>query len=301
MNRCLHCYKELVEGEANYHLHCCESLFGATTPSTLPYSAEQIAQIADRPLTPVPLSCFELSTSTLSGEVEQSSCDPFFERFTIYAEGGVVADLTMKLAEALHIVTAPHTLVRLDDGSLRYAIRRVDVTTSGVRIPMEDISQISELSFEERYEGSYEQLMTLIEECSSVNRIDVNNLWEQVVFAWVCGDSDFNLTQIALYEPYAGICSLAPLRFATSHALFDGAKLGAMALEINRKRVGIKRIDLEAAMRESGLKGRAINIIFKKIVAAKPRFMERVDESLLDADQKLSYKKLLEAQIKTLE
>lgn len=301
MNRCLHCYKELAEGEVNYHLQCAESLFGAAAPTTIPYSAEQITQISQRTIPPIPLSCFEPSSSTPNTEVEEPSSDPFFEKFAIYPEGGVVADLTMKLAEALHIVTAPHTLVRLDDGSLCYAIRRVDVTTSGVRIPMEDISQISELTFEERYEGSYEQLMTLIEECSSVNRIDVNNLWEQVVFAWVCGDSDFNLTQIALYEPYVGICSLAPLRYATSHALLDGAKLGAMALEVNRKRVGVKRLDLEAAMRESGLKGRAINIIFKKFVAAKSRFMELVDESLLDADQKQSYKKLLETQIKTLE
>ncbi len=295
MNRCLYCYKELVESEVDYHKECAEVLFGGNYVD-MPYSVEQLRDLSQREVQLVPLSIFESDSVERCEEQD----DSLWSRFVVDPEEGVIASLTMKLAQAAHIVTAAHTLVRTTDGELRLAVRRVDIASGGERLPMEDGCQISELTPEERYEGAYEEVMEMIEEYSSVGRIDVITLWEQVVFAWICGYSDFNLQGVALYEPYSGICSLAPLRFATSNGVVDRERIGEMALSVNNKRKKIVRQDLEGAMRRSGLKSRAINIIFKKFVAARDQWFDIIEESLLSDDQKAKYRELLDGSLRTL-
>lgn len=276
MNRYIECYKELTDSGVE-----------------IPYGVEQLRVMSHCEVEPMSLSIFE------SGNGEPLVESPMGLYF-VDPEEGAVASLTMKMAQAAHIVTAQNTLVKTTDGELRLAVRRVDINSGGDRLPMEDGCQVSELSFDERYEGAYEEVMEMIEEYSSVGRIDVITLWEQVVFAWICGYSDFNLKNIALYEPYSGICSLAPLRFATSDLLLGRGSVGDMALSINNKRKGVVRQDLECAMRRSGLKGRAINIIFKKFVASRDRWIELIEESLLDEEQRRRYVELLDNSLSQL-
>ncbi len=265
----------------------------------VPYTIEQIEELAKCETPTIPLSIFE-PTTIESTSKEQGDNSPW-DRYKLYPIGAEIAQLTMQLAEVVHIVTAPHRIVNLPDGTPIFASQRVDIDSQGKALPMEDLCQISELKFEERYEGSYEQVMELIEECSSVNKIDVITLWEHIAFAWICGNSDFNLKEIALYEPYNGICSLVPLRFTTSTALINPEKLGHLALTLNNKKGVIQRSDLEAAMKKSGLKNRPINIMFKKFVAAREAWFNLIDQSSLGSELKDSYKKLLDQQLKALE
>lgn len=270
-----------------------------TELAEVPYTIEQIEEKLKCDRANLPLTIFEASTLDVTSNEE---CDDSpWNRYKLYPNGGDLAHLTMRLAEVAHIVTAPHTMVRLTDGTPIFASQRVDLNNQGEALPMEDLCQISELTFEERYEGSYEQVMELIEECSSVNKIDVITLWEHITFAWICGNSDFNLKDIALYEPYNGICSLAPLRFMNPVALHEPEKLGQLALILNGKKVKIQRTDLEVAMKRSGLKNRAINIIFKKFVAARDTWFNLIDESPLSTELKESYKKLLDKQLKAID
>ena len=48
MHRCLYCYKELKEGQADFHPACSRKMFGTTTPPTLPYTRENIAELAEQ-------------------------------------------------------------------------------------------------------------------------------------------------------------------------------------------------------------------------------------------------------------
>ena len=48
MNRCLYCYKELKEGQVDFHPACSRKMFGTTTPPTLPYTRENIAELAEQ-------------------------------------------------------------------------------------------------------------------------------------------------------------------------------------------------------------------------------------------------------------
>ena len=44
--RCLYCYKELKEGQRDYHPACSRKLFGVGTPPQLTYVRDEIGELA---------------------------------------------------------------------------------------------------------------------------------------------------------------------------------------------------------------------------------------------------------------
>ena len=44
--RCLYCYKELKEGQVDYHPACSKKLFGTKTPPRLPFLRSEIGELA---------------------------------------------------------------------------------------------------------------------------------------------------------------------------------------------------------------------------------------------------------------
>ena len=45
-NKCLYCYRELKKGEAGYHASCAFKLFGSTKAPVMPYSRNNIGDLA---------------------------------------------------------------------------------------------------------------------------------------------------------------------------------------------------------------------------------------------------------------
>ena len=48
MAKCLYCYKELKEGQTDYHPSCAKKLYGVKTAPVLPYNRSQIGELAKR-------------------------------------------------------------------------------------------------------------------------------------------------------------------------------------------------------------------------------------------------------------
>ena len=48
MRRCLYCYNELGEETAEFHRVCSGKIFGTPIPPELPYSEDQMMQLAER-------------------------------------------------------------------------------------------------------------------------------------------------------------------------------------------------------------------------------------------------------------
>lgn len=44
--RCLYCYKELKEGQVDYHPACSKKLFGTKIPPQLPFVRDEIGELA---------------------------------------------------------------------------------------------------------------------------------------------------------------------------------------------------------------------------------------------------------------
>lgn len=139
IKRCLYCYQALNENEIDFHPACSKKIFGQAGPPEMPYSEAQMEELAKqvvRSHITVPGVQPKIS---LDLSLSQNKNEP--KRFTIVGLSGgyilkpatknypqlpEVEDLTMHLAEIAKIKVVPHSLIRLQSGSLAYITKRID-------------------------------------------------------------------------------------------------------------------------------------------------------------------------------
>ena len=304
MAKCLYCYKELKEGQTDYHPSCAKKLYGVKTAPVLPYNRSQIGELAKRVVR---------AQTTLTGVQAKLSLDVNHgqknepDRFTIVGLWGrfilkpqtdtyrslpELEDLTMHMAEAAKIAVVPHGLIRFDDGELCYITRRIDRQPDGSKTAMEDMCQLSERLTEYKYKGSYEQIAKLIKKYSAVPQLDLVNFWEVVVFSWITGNSDMHLKNFALYKTPLGFC-LTPAYDLLSTLIVMPQDTEELALTLNGKKRKIKRSDFEKAMTASGLNEKVIQNMANKFGKAISKWIDLIDNSFLPNDMKREYKRLI--------
>lgn len=304
MAKCLYCYKELKEGQTDYHPSCAKKLYGVKTAPVLPYNRSQIGELAKRVVR---------AQTTLTGVQAKLSLDVNHgqknepDRFTIVGLWGrfilkpqtdtyrslpELEDLTMHMAEAAKIAVVPHGLIRFDDGELCYITRRIDRQPDGSKTAMEDMCQLSERLTEYKYKGSYEQIAKLIKKYSAVPQLDLVNFWEVVVFSWITGNSDMHLKNFSLYKTPLGFC-LTPAYDLLSTLIVMPQDTEELALTLNGKKRKIKRSDFEKAMTASGLNEKVIQNMANKFGKAISKWIDRIDNSFLPNDMKREYKRLI--------
>lgn len=312
MAKCLYCYKELGEGEKDFHKACARKMFGTPQAPELPYTRENLTELARQVIR---------SQTTLTGVQAKLSLDINREsreetgRFTIvglwgryilkpqterFARLPEVEDLTMHLAELARMQVVPHSLVRFADGELCYITRRIDRTARGGKLPMEDMCQLTGRLTEYKYKGSYEQIAKAIQRYSSVPRLDVVNFWEQVVFSWITGNADMHLKNFSLYSKVRGRYLLAPAYDMLSTALVMPEDTEELALSLNGKKRKIKKVDFVAPMQASGLEDKVIENIFHKFFKAQPKWFECMDASFLPATMTEAYKAIIDGRLERL-
>ena len=304
MAKCLYCYKELKEGQTDYHPSCAKKLYGVKTAPVLPYNRSQIGELAKRVVR---------AQTTLTGVKAKLSLDVNHgqknepDRFTIVGLWGrfilkpqtdtyrslpELEDLTMHMAEAAKIAVVPHGLIRFDDGELCYITRRIDRQPDGSKTAMEDMCQLSERLTEYKYKGSYEQIAKLIKKYSAVPQLDLVNFWEVVVFSWITGNSDMHLKNFSLYKTPLGFC-LTPAYDLLSTLIVMPQDTEELALTLNGKKRKIKRSDFEKAMTASGLNEKVIQNMANKFGKAISKWIDLIDNSFLPNDMKREYKRLI--------
>jgi serine/threonine-protein kinase HipA len=47
-NRCLYCYLAIVNGEIDFHPSCSKKIFGTAVPPLMPYSEENLSELAEQ-------------------------------------------------------------------------------------------------------------------------------------------------------------------------------------------------------------------------------------------------------------
>lgn len=304
MAKCLYCYKELKEGQVDYHPACAKKLFGTKTAPVLPYRRCQIGDLAKRIIR---------AQTTLTGVQAKLSLDinaggkneP--DRFTIVGLWGryilkpqtnayrclpELEDLTMHLAEAAKIAVVPHGMIRFEDGELCYITRRIDRTAEGKKVAMEDMCQLSERLTEYKYKGSYEQIAKLIKKYSATPQLDLVNFWEVVVFSWITGNSDMHLKNFSLYKTPVGFC-LTPAYDLLATLIVMPEDSEELALTLNGKKRKLQRKDFEKAMLASGLNEKVIDNMSRKFRKAIAKWLDIIDRSFLPTDMQKEYKRLI--------
>ena len=310
MSKCLYCYKELREGEVDFHKACSKKFFGVPTAPELPYSLDELDTLAAQVIK---------SQTTLTGVQAKLSLHldrhEGSKRLTIVGLWGDFIfkpqtqsyktlpeneDLTMHLAEIAKIKVVPHTLIRLQDGTLGYLTKRIDRTSEGGKIPMEDMCQLTERQTEYKYKSSYEQIAKVIAKHSYVPLLDLTDFYEQVFFNWLVGNNDMHLKNYSLYAP-KGKWVLTPAYDLLNVSMVNPKDTEELALTLNAKKKRIKKSDFVRAMETSGISPKVFDNILAKYRKLLPKFNEIIDLSFLYEEDKDLYKQSIASRLARIE
>lgn len=303
MSKCLFCYKELKEGEHDFHARCARKFFGSATAPVMDYTQDDMDCLAEQIIR---------SQTTLTGVQPKLSLNlqkhEGSQRLTIvglwgayifkpqtadFAELPENEDLTMHLAEITGINTAQHSLIRLADDSLGYLTRRMDRDEKGNKWAMEDFCQLTERQTEYKYRSSYEQVAKAIRKFSSVPDLDLVNFYEMVMFCWLTGNNNMHLKNFSLLERESGNHELSPAYDLLNVAIANPSDKEELALTLNGKKSRITRNDFLEAARKSDVSEVVIKRLVSNFEKCLPAWKQKIDESFLSDEMKDLYLKLL--------
>lgn len=312
MNKCLCCYKPLHAGEIDFHKGCARRMFGTDVAPALPYTRKEISKLAQVVVanrTTVTGVQAKLSMDlehdetgapqrmTIVGVMGRYILKPQTERFTCLPE---MEDLTMHLAEAARIATVPHSLIRFADGELNYITRRIDRTDDGRKFAMEDFCQLSDHLTEQKYNGSYEMIASLIKKFSTAPMLDLVNFWEQVVFAWIVGNADMHLKNFSLISQKQRKYILTPTYDQVSTAIVMPEDTEELALSLNGWKKKLMREDFMESMLSSGLDEVVAKRILDRFQKYQNKWNEIIEVSFINNEQKEQFKMLISGRLSTL-
>ena len=314
MSKCLYCYQELEEGQVDFHPACARKFFGSDVAPILPYTRDNMSELARQVIR---------TSSSVTGVQAKMSLDvnrcgkheP--AKFTIVGLWGKyifkpqsghypclpeLEDLTMKMAEAAHIRTARHTLIRLADGELGYLTLRMDRGQKGEKISMLDMCQLTNRLTEHKYYGTYQQLAETVKKYSSAPMLDVQRYWEVVLFSWITGNSDMHCKNFSLIDTGGGEYALAPAYDLLAVLLADPADTEEMAMSfaVGGGKSGFDRSTFMTAFTQSGIPVAVADKMIERMKGNLPRWQELISESFLPEKMKTDYCLLLSKRIDLL-
>jgi len=312
MNNCLFCYQKLIDEQTDFHPACSKKIFDSVLPPVLPYTRENIRDLAEQVIR---------SQTTITGAQPKLSLDldtkgknsP--QRFTIVGLWGKYIlkpqtdlypqlpeneDLTMHLAEIAGIRTVPHSLIRFADGELCYITKRIDRDVKGNKHPMEDMCQLSERLTEYKYKGSYEQISKLILCFSHAPKLDLVNFWQQTLFCWLTGNADMHLKNFSLYSTANGQYTLTPAYDMLCTALAIPEDREELALTLNGKKRKLKRSDFEKTFAQSGLDAKVTDRLFQRFEKSIVQWLSFIKTSFLSEELQEKYSRIIEERGKLL-
>ncbi len=308
--RCLGCYRELESGQRDYHPLCSRKLFGTTTPPELPFTEQDLLDLAEQSVlhsTTVTGAQTKLSVGLIRGKGSSSP-----DRLTIlgvwdshilkpptphYPHMPELEDLTMHLASLAGLAVVPHGLVRMQDGALAYITRRVDrVGKPGAKamskLHMEDMCQLTERQTEHKYKGSHEQIAKAIVRFTRNVEFDLIFFYEQVLFGFLTGNADMHLKNFSLLKDTDGHYNLSPAYDMVPSSLLI-KETEELALTLNGRKSRITRTDFETAMRAAGLNDRAILNLFNRFAKALPKWKAFIPLGFIPEELKEKYLELI--------
>ena len=312
MCKCLYCYKPLKAGEVDFHPACAKAFFGTKEAPVLDYTMDSLDDLASQviqaqtTLTGVQpkLSLHiqrhntERDKLTIVGLWGNYILKPQTERFQQLPE---VEDVTMKMAEAFGIKTVPHSLIRMADGTLCYITKRIDRTDDGQKIAIEDMCQLSERKTEDKYKSSYECIGKVIDQYSSLPKMDKVDFAELVVFCWVTGNNDMHLKNFSLYSPDGETQRLSPAYDLLNAVIVNPADNEEVSLTINGRKKNLKKEDFMAFAKTIELPEKSIQNILKRLKTFCPKFETLIKQSFLSDDLKTAYVKLIRERLQRID
>ena len=310
MCKCLHCYKELEEGQKDFHPHCARKFFGTKDVPLLEYRHEDLDRLAEQviraqtsltgvqPKLSLNLSKHEgCSRLTIVGLWGDYIFKPQTEDYPQLPEN---EDLTMHLAEAAKIGVVPHSLIRLADGRLGYITKRIDRTKNGEKIDMEDMCQLTLHPTEYKYKGSYEQIAKTIAQYSGTPKLDLANYMQLLLFCFVTGTNDMHLKNFSLSR-LAKDYQLTPAYDLLNVAIANPKDQEELALTLSGRKTKLLQEDFFNAATVMGLEENVVSRLIDSLQKALPQWQALIRNSFLSDEMKDRYEELVLSRLKRLQ
>ncbi|HVK97417.1 MAG TPA: HipA domain-containing protein [Flavisolibacter sp.] len=204
-----------------------------------------------------------------------------------------IEDCTMHLAGLSGITTVPHSLIRLQNGSLAYITKRID-RVKKTKLHMEDMCQLTERLTEDKYKGSYEQIAKAILKYSENPGLDLINFFEQVIFSFLTGNADMHLKNFSLIkQPQTGYV-LAPAYDMVASALIVKGDTEDLALNLNGKKRKLARSDFDTVLSSFKiLDEKAKENLYQKFSGSIKKWVQFIPQSFLPEELKVQYELLI--------
>lgn len=309
MSRCLYCYKELDEGQKDFHPGCARKFFGTADAPLLEYRREDLDALAAQ-IIQVQTSLTGVQPKLSLNLHKHEGCNRltivglwgdfiFKPQTDAYPELPENEDLTMHMAEAARIKVVPHSLIRLADGSLGYITRRIDRTKKGEKIDMEDLCQLTLHPTEYKYKSSCEQIAKTITAYSSMPKLDLVNFMQVLLFSFITGNNDMHLKNFSLYRPKK-LYQLTPAYDLLNVAIANPKDKEELALTLNGKKSRLKLSDFLKASATMGIEENVTMQLIASMRNALPAWTELINNSFLSEEMKNAYLALIDKRIKEL-
>jgi len=209
--------------------------------------------------------------------------------------------LVMRMAAAAGLSVVPHALVRLKDG-YAYLTRRVDRVHGEDEavvqmLAMEDFCQLDLRLTQDKYRGSYERCVKVIQRYSSRPGLDLSELFLRLVFCFLTGNSDMHLKNFSLIEtsPESGAYVLSPAYDLLPVNVIMPEDKEEFALTMNGKKTNLRRNDFLLFAEAAGIPRKAAETMIRKMTDFVPAWLKLSDESLLPPDLKQALNELIQA------
>jgi len=310
MCNCLYCYKELGEGQKDFHPQCAKKFFGLREAPLLDYRHDELDSLAEQviraqtsltgvqPKLSLNLSRHEgCSRLTIVGLWGDYILKPQTEDYPQLPEN---EDLTMHLAEAAKIFVVPHSLIRLADGQLGYITRRIDRTRNGEKIDMEDMCQLTLHPTEYKYKGSHEQIAKVIKQYCDMPKLDLTNYMQLLLFCFVTGNNDMHLKNFSLYRPGKNY-QLTPAYDLLNVAIANPNDTEELALPLSDRKSRLKLDDFLRAGTTMGLENYVVVRLVENMHKALPKWRSLISNSFLSDEMKERYEQLIISRMNRLQ
>lgn len=302
---CLCCYQQLSLTENEYHAACLKKFFGRPTLPEMPYSQNQMLELAQRVIrsqagvTGVqPKLSLDLEKPDTTGAAQKFTIVGLWGSYILkpptpdYPQLPELEDLTMHLAARAGIKTVDHCLIRLKSNELAYITRRVD-RMKRHKLHMEDMCQLTERLTEHKYNGSYEQIGRAILKFSDNPGFDLLTFFEVVLFSFLTGNNDMHLKNFSLLKNRQGKYNLSPAYDLVPAALLLADDKEELALTLNARKTRLKMADFQALQRYLQIPDKSLETLLKKLTAVLPVWSAIIDASFVSDEMKTCYKNLI--------
>jgi serine/threonine-protein kinase HipA len=302
---CRICLEPLGNEVTQYHAACCRKLFGAPRPPALPYTWEQLNQLAEKTIrqhVTVPGVQPKLSLHLEKGEQSHNS------RFTLVGlEGDYILKppvdafpqmpelelMTMRTARCFGISTAECGLIPLDGGQLAFITKRMD-RDGKTKLHMEDMCQLTDRLTEQKYRGSLEQVGKAVLRYCSNPGFDALRLFEVTLFCFLTGNADMHLKNFSLLYRPGGDIALSPAYDLLPTALLLPEDTEETALTLNGRKKRLTREDFTRFAMSMRLTLRQVENVYTHFSSSISSALQVLDKDLCSPDMKQHFKTLFE-------